>query len=144
MRFVKGGIAGIIAGLVFGMMMQMMAAPDGKPMMAMVAQVVRSESLVVGWLYHLFNSAVIGIIFVVLLDNRINGYGSNVFFGILYGVAWWVLGAMILMPLFLGMPPFAALMMSSMLPVALGSLMGHILYGVILSIGYMLLKRGSQ
>jgi hypothetical protein len=49
-KIVVGIVAGLIGGVVFGMMMQMMAAPDGKPMMAMVAQVVRSESLVVGWL----------------------------------------------------------------------------------------------
>ncbi len=35
-RIVVGIVAGLIGGVVFGMMMQMMAAPDGKPMMAMV------------------------------------------------------------------------------------------------------------
>src|SRR5688500_9979911 len=44
--------------------MQMMTAPTPEgapmPMMAMVAMVVRSESPIVGWLYHLLNSAVIG------------------------------------------------------------------------------------
>ena len=80
-RIVVGIVAGLIGGVVFGMMMQMMAAPDGKPMMAMVAQVVRSESLVVGWLYHLFNSAVIGGIFGWLLGNRIGGYGAGLLWG---------------------------------------------------------------
>ena len=58
-KIVVGIVAGPIGGVVFGVMMQMMALPAGNPMMAMVAQVVRSESLVVGWLYHLFNSAAI-------------------------------------------------------------------------------------
>lgn len=52
-----GAVAGLVAGLVFGMIMQMMAAPapDGGqiPMMRMVAMVVRSDSVLVGWVYHL-------------------------------------------------------------------------------------------
>ena len=58
-----GVLAGLIAGIVFGIMMQLMKAPtpDGHavPMMMMVAMVVKSNSVAVGWLYHLFNSAVI-------------------------------------------------------------------------------------
>ena len=123
------------------MMMQMMAAPDGKPMMAMVAQVVRSESLVVGWVYHLFNSAVIGGIFGWLLGNRISGYGTGLLWGALYGIAWWILGGLILMPMFLGMSPLAPLMMEMMRPVAMGSLIGHILFGLVLGISFILLNR---
>ncbi len=143
-RIVAGIVAGLIGGAVFGMMMQMMAAPDGKPMMAMVAQVVRSESLVVGWLYHLFNSAVIGGIFGWLLGNRIGGYGTGLLWGALYGIAWWILGGLILMPLFLGMSPFAPLMMEMMRPVAMGSLMGHIIFGLILGLSFLLLSRSRR
>ncbi|MEJ7623086.1 MAG: hypothetical protein WKF34_03760 [Pyrinomonadaceae bacterium] len=140
-KIVAGIIAGLIGGLVFGMMMQMMAAPDGKPMMAMVAGVVRSESLVVGWVYHLFNSAVIGGIFGWLFGNRIGGYGSGLLWGALYGFGWWILGGLILMPMFLGMSPFAPLMMEMMRPVAIGSLMGHILFGLVLGVSFLLLNR---
>src|SRR5262245_61791172 len=72
-HIVNSVIGGLIGGIVFGMMMQMMNAPtpDGKsiPMMQMVAMVVRSDNLVVGWLYHLFNSALIGAIFGWLLGS---------------------------------------------------------------------------
>src|SRR5688500_701075 len=99
-----GVIAGLIAGVIFGVMMQFMRAPthDGGavPMMAMVAQVVRSDSLVVGWLYHLFNSAVIGGIFGWLLGARTaDRMGLAVVMGAAYGVVWWVVGGLILMPL---------------------------------------------
>lgn len=143
-RITAGVVAGLIAGVVFGMLMQMMSAPDGKPMMAMVAQVVRSESLAVGWLYHLFNSAVIGGIFGWLLSGRVHGYGAGLLWGALYGVVWWILGGLILMPLFLGMSPFAPLMMEPMRPVAMGSLMGHVLYGLILGAGFVMLKRDGN
>lgn len=147
-RVTAGAAAGLLAGLVFGLMMQMMKAPgmDGgeMPMMAMVAMVVRSESLVAGWLYHLFNSAVIGALFGWLLGARAErGAGSGLGWGALWGLVWWVLGGLILMPLLLGMPPFAALRMPPMRPVAMGSLAGHLIYGGILGIAYGWLRRSA-
>lgn len=131
-----GAVAGLIAGVVFGLMMQMMTAPapggSRVPMMAMVAQVVGSGSVAVGWLYHLFNSAVIGAVFAFLLGNRVAGIGRLAGLGAAYGFLWWVLGGLILMPLLLGMPPFAPLRMAPMLPVAMGSLVGHLIYGALL------------
>ena len=144
-RIAAGALVGIGAGIVFGAMMQMMNAPtpDGgsMPMIVMVAMVVRSESAVVGWLYHLFNSAVIGALFGWTLGVRIQAYGSAAGWGAAYGIGWWVLGSLILMPILLGMPAFASLKMEPMRPVALGSLMGHLLYGVILGVGYVWLRR---
>jgi hypothetical protein len=71
-------------------MMQMMNAPTPEggqmPMMAMVAKVVRSDSMAVGWIYHLFNSAVIGAIFGWLLGNRSHTFAP----GARMGRAVWV------------------------------------------------------
>jgi hypothetical protein len=135
-RIGSGVVAGLMAGLVFGMMMQMMNAPTPEgtqmPMMVMVAMVAGSKSIAVGWTYHLFNSAVIGAIFGWLLANRAMSVGSGLVWGGLYGLAWWILGAQILMPLALGMPPFASIMMPAMRTVAVGSLVGHLIYGLIL------------
>ena len=133
-RLTAGALAGLLAGVVFGVMMQMMSAPtpDGgrMPMMAMVAMVVRSKSLVVGWLYHLFNSAVIGALFGALLGGRAQGYGSGAGWGALWGVVWWVLGALILMPARLGMDLFA------LNSAAWRSLIGHVIYGLLLGAVY--------
>lgn len=140
-----GIVAGLIAGIAFGIMMTLMHAPtpDGgsMPMMAMVAQVVNSKSLVVGWIYHLFNSAVIGALFGWLLGSRVAGLGSGFGWGAAYGVLWWVLGGLILMPMFLGMPAFAPLQMPMMRPVAFGSLLGHVMFGLILGAGFAWLRR---
>ena len=143
---VWAGIAGgLIAGVLFGVMMQMMTAPapegERMSMMAMVAKVVRSESLLVGWLYHLFNSAVIGALFGAFFGNRVRTYGDGVGWGALYGAAWWILGALILMPMLLGMPAFAPLAMPPMRPVAMGSLLGHLLYGLVLGTAVVWLRR---
>lgn len=139
-----GIIAGLIAGVMFGIMMTVMHAPtpDGgsMPMMAMVAQVVKSQSLAVGWLYHLFNSAVIGALFGWTLGSRIRAFGSAAGWGVGYGFLWWILGGLILMPMFLGMPAFAPLQMPMMRPVAFASMMGHVIFGLILGAAFVPLR----
>ena len=135
-RLLSGGLAGLMAGVVFGVMMQMMNVPTPQggqmPMMAMVAMVVGSSSPAIGWIYHLFNSVVIGAIFGWLIGNRALSAGNGLEWGVLYGVAWWILGAQILMPVALGMSPFAPIMMPPIRMVAMGSLIGHMIYGLVL------------
>ena len=144
-RVTAGIIAGLIAGVLFGLLMQMMTVPAENgmrmSMMVMVAKVVRSDSIAVGWLYHLFNSAVIGAVFAVVLGSRVRGFGEGAGWGVAYGVFWWVLGAQILMPLLLGMPAFAALRMAPMRMIAFGSLTGHIIYGLVLALAFVKLWR---
>lgn len=141
-----GIVSGLAGGVAFGIMMQMMNAPTPEggqmPMMAMVAEVVRSDSMVVGWLYHLINSAVIGAIFGWLFGARSQNFVAGIGWGALYGFAWWILGGLLLMPLFLGMQPFAPIQMEPMRPVAMGSLVGHLIYGLILGGGFAVLKHG--
>ncbi|MEO5739244.1 MAG: hypothetical protein ABIS29_01435 [Vicinamibacterales bacterium] len=146
-RITRGSLAGIAGGIVFGVMMQMMNAPtpDGgsMPMMAMVAMVVRSTNIAVGWIYHLFNSAVIGILFALLLGRRVNSNVSGVAWGASWGLLWWILGGLILMPLLLGMPAFASLKMPPMRPVAMESLVGHLVYGILLGVSYARLSHAE-
>ena len=143
-RVFAGAIAGVAGGVVFGIMMQMMTAPtpDGgkMPMIAMVAMVVGSQSLVVGWLYHLFNSAVIGGLFGFVLGDRVVEIGGGLAWGAAWGLLWWVLGALILMPMLLGMPALAPLRMPPMRPVAMGSLVGHLIYGLIVGAAFVRLR----
>ncbi|HEU5303371.1 MAG TPA: hypothetical protein VFU40_01895 [Gemmatimonadales bacterium] len=142
-----GVIAGLVAGVVFGIMMTVMRAPapDGTsmPMMTMVAKVVGSASLAAGWAYHLFNSAVIGGLFGWVLGSRIGGYASVAGWGAVYGIVWWVIGGLILMPLLLGMPALAPLQMAPMRPVAFASLLGHIMFGAILGAAFVPLRKAA-
>ena len=135
-RIGAGALCGLLAGVVFGLMMQMMLAPTPEggsaPMMMMVASVIRSNSIAAGWVYHLFNSIVIGGIFGWLLGSRAVSVGTGLGWGAIYGFGWWILGGQILMPLALGMPPFASIAMASMRMVGIASLIGHLIYGLIL------------
>jgi hypothetical protein len=141
-------IGGLIGGVAFGIMMQMMTAPTPEggqmPVIAMIGQIVGSPTVGAGWIYHLFNSAVIGAIFGWLLGGRVHGYGSAFGWGAAYGFAWWIVGGLILMPLMLGMPAFAPLMMPPMRIVAMGSLIGHLIYGSILGLAFAWLYFGAR
>lgn len=133
-----GVVAGLLSGLVFGILMHMLTTPmpmaeGGRmPMMAMLAQVVRSDNLIAGWVYLLFNSLVVGGIFGYVLGGRAARIGGGLAWGALYSVLLWVLGGLILMPLLLGMAAFAPLTMAPMRPGAMGSLAAHVLCGLIL------------
>ena len=147
-RLIDGAIAGVVGGLVFGLMMQMMKAPTPEggsvPMMVMVAMVVGSQSLAVGWLYHLFNSAVIGALFGVVVGARVRTTASGLGLGTAWGIVWWVIGGLVLMPILLGMEAFASLKMPPMRPVAMGSLIGHLLFGAITGLVYARLHRNLR
>jgi hypothetical protein len=75
------------------------------------------------------------------LGIRIGGWARGIGWGAAYGVLWWVLGGLILMPRFLGMPAFAPLEMPMMRPVAFASLLGHVIFGVILGAAFVALRR---
>lgn len=128
----SGVIGGLVGGLVFGALMQMMG------MMPMVAGLIGQESVGVGWVVHLVNSAIIGAIYGALVSPRAASWAAAAGAGVVYGVVWWVLGALFLMPLRLGMPPF------QIGPMQLQSLMGHVIYGLITGlVAFAVVRQGK-
>jgi hypothetical protein len=136
-------VAGLIAGVAFGLMMQMIMRQHPT---AAACQCwrwsARSSTIGIGWMYHLFNSVVIGAVFGWLLGVRVHNYSTGFGWGAAYGFAWWILGGLILMPVFLGMPAFAPLTMPGMQMVVVGSLIGHLVYGLILDGAFVWLHYG--
>ncbi len=86
-------IGGVVAGIIFGIFMQMM----GK--LPMVAMLVGSESVAVGWFVHMVISVIFGLGFGVLASGRNNIYAL----AIIYGIVLWVVGPLLIMPAMLGM-----------------------------------------
>lgn len=128
-RVVHGIAGGLAGGLVFGVLMQMTG------MIPMVAQLVGSSSPAVGWVVHLAISSFIGASFALLFSGRAGTVVSAALYGMGYGIVWWVLGALILMPARLGMPVF------QINTTAWQSLIGHLLYGLVLGVVFSLLAR---
>lgn len=113
-------MGGLMAGIVFGMMMNMLN------MIGSIAMLVGSKSTAVGWTVHLAISMVIGIAFSVLFEKKLRNISAGLAFGMAYGIFWWVLGGLILMPAKLKMPLFQFDKM------AWESLMGHVVFGMVL------------
>lgn len=128
-RVAHGVVGGLAGGLVFGLLMQMMG------MIPMIAQLVGSNSPAVGWIVHLAISSVIGATFAVLFARLARTVAGGALYGMGYGILWWVLGGLILLPARLGMPVF------ELNTTAWQSLMGHLLYGLLLGAVFSRLSR---
>lgn len=133
-RIIAGVAGGIVGGVMFGFLMQMM------DMMPMVAKLVGSTSIGVGWLVHLFNSALFGAIYSVVFARLINTWAGAIGIGLVYGVIWWVLGALLIMPAWLGMSD----MIFKVGTTQWQSLMGHLLYGLLLGVVYAAVRPRLQ
>jgi uncharacterized membrane protein YagU involved in acid resistance len=119
-QLTAGVVGGLVGGVLFGVMMQMMG------MLGMVAGLVGQDGAAVGWVVHLVISVLFGLGYAVTIGPRSTSWGRALGLGAVYGVIWWVLGALIVMPAILGMP---------VLQVGtpqVQSLVGHIVYGLAL------------
>lgn len=116
-----GAIAGLGGGLVFGMMMAIMG------MLPMVAMLVGSESALAGFVVHMAISAGIGAIYGLVASRLPRTTTTGIVAGAINGVVWWILGALILMPLMLGM---SEMVLRIGQPQWL-SLLGHLAYGIV-------------
>lgn len=126
-----GVIAGVAGGIGFGALMQ----TEG--MLPIVASLVGGRTAGLGWLVHMaiavfagISFAIIGVSFAIFFARVATGLLSSTLAGLLYGLFWWVLGGLFLMPVWLGMKAFV------IDETAWKSLVGHLIYGALLGAVY--------
>ena len=91
-----------------------------------------------GLLVHLLVSSLIGMTFGLLFRNESSNVGAGVTWGWLFGLIWWYLGPMTLLPLLLtGVCDWSTDAASALLP----SLMGHLIFGAVTAFVFLLLER---
>ena len=133
-KLLAGLASGLTGGLVFGMMMAKMGT------LPMIGKMIGLPTAAAGWFVHLGISATIGVSFSILLGWLITGRTSSLAIGTIYGTAWWFLGPLTLMPLFMGMGfgvNWNLTAAQNMLP----SLLGHMVFGVAMGFTYDLVLR---
>lgn len=133
-KVIAGIVGGAVGGMVFGMLMLMMG------MLPVIAGLAGSSSPVVGFMIHMLISVFIGATFGLFFGGASSTYPRALIFGIVYGMVWWVLGPLVIMPTMMGMgPQFGTAFSGS----SLMSLMGHMIYGGVAGLGYTWFLRRS-
>jgi uncharacterized membrane protein YagU involved in acid resistance len=129
---VVGGLAGIVGGWAFG---KWMAQVDFFPL---IAGLVDSNSAMVGMTLHFGIAVVIGASFGLLFQRDVRGLGSCLGWGLAYGIFWWFLGPLTLLPILRGSQPDWSYQHGGTL---FGSLVGHVIYGLLLGLVYAALDK---
>jgi uncharacterized membrane protein YagU involved in acid resistance len=129
----SGVLAGLAGGAVFGMMMGMMG------MLPMVGMLVGQENAVVGLIVHMLISGFIGAVYGIVAGRFPLNATTALIGGMLNGVVWWVLGALVLMPLMLGMTHMVFVIEQTQWL----SLMGHLIFGLVTSFVFIPLVKRS-
>jgi uncharacterized membrane protein YagU involved in acid resistance len=129
---ISGGLAGLLGGLVFGTWMAQVG------MFPLIAGLLGTDVTEVGQMLHFVISVVIGIMYGVLFRSDIYSVGTSIAWGATYGLIWWMLGPLTLMPWLLGQGLQWNLEAAQS---AFPSLIGHVIYGVVLALAYSLLNQ---
>jgi hypothetical protein len=116
-----GVIAGVVGGIIFGLMMQM------RGMMGMVAAMMGSESLAIGWMIHMVISVIFGLSFGIMTTFIRNVWVAT----LIFGVGIWIVGPLVVMPMMMGMGTNLANAFTSDMLMSLGT---HLFFSIILAI----------
>lgn len=127
-----GAVAGLVGGWVFG---KWMAQANFYPL---VAGLVRSNSAGVGQTIHFVIALIIGMTFGLLFQADVRRAGSSLAWGLAYGLFWWFLGPLTLLPILRGVAPDWSAKQGAAL---FGALVGHLVYGLLVGLIYALFDR---
>jgi hypothetical protein len=127
-----GGFSGVLGGMIFA---RWSVAGDFFPLIGGLAEPhSRIATVAVEFGVAMF----IGSSFGLLFQRDVRGYGSSMGWGLGFAIFWWFLGPLTLFPLVSRTPLDWSADQGSNL---FGSLVGHILYGLILGVAYATIDR---
>lgn len=139
-EWVAGAIGGVVGGIVFGAMIQLsMPQIIGGAIPALWGL----SGLAAGWLVHLVNAAIFGLVFAAIVERAgIGAYATDRrrawAVGGVWGVVLWIVGAGLVMPIWLSTVGFpAAPPLPNLNP---QTLPGHVVYGVVLGLAYPVVR----
>jgi len=124
---VAGGFAGTLGGLIFG---RWVSSGNYYPLLAGFGE-LSSRNMTIS--LHFALALLIGMTFGLLFQRDVRGYGSCMGWGLGFGIFWWFFGPLTLLRLAAGLPLDWSAEQGA---AVFGSLVGHILYGLILGVAY--------
>jgi uncharacterized membrane protein YagU involved in acid resistance len=136
LHFLRSIQWGAFAGLVGGLISSPVMFATG--ILPKIAGLDTSFAGARGLVMHLIVSAVIGMTYGLLFRNEAPSFGLGVPWGFLFGLIWWYVGPLTLLPLTLtGAFDWRASAASVLLP----SLIGHLIYGGSTALVFLLLEQ---
>lgn len=125
-RAVAGGVLGTLVMTAIGLWIApVMGLPRMNP--ADMLAGAMGGNVLLGWAGHLMIGIILALVYAVVAPRL---PGAPPLRGALYGLAPWILAMVAVLPM-MGMPPFGG----SAAP-AMGSLVGHLVYGAIVGVVY--------
>lgn len=124
-----GATGGIVGGVAFAVGVREAGTLEA------IAGLVRLDGSVAGLIVHLAVAATLGAAFSLLSRRSSSEEGSSLFWGAAYGVVWWLLGALTLLPLLRGdTVDWGVDVAQAQMP----ALIGHLIYGLVLGLWHQL------
>ena len=124
---VAGGFAGTLGGLIFG---RWVSSGNYYPLLVGFGE-LSSRRMTIS--FHFAVALLIGVTFGLLFQRDVRGYGSCMGWGLGFGIFWWFFGPLTLLRFAAGLPLDWSTEQGT---AVFGSLVGHILYGLILGVAY--------
>ncbi|HET7323080.1 MAG TPA: DUF6789 family protein [Halococcus sp.] len=135
----SGVVGGLVGGVVMGALISLMNPKTIAVAIPALYGLAPPPNGIAGWIAHMSHSAIFGVIFAAIAAG--SGIDRSVFRSAIAGLVWgfvlWVVAANIVMPIWLNAVGFPAgpTLLGFALP---GSLIPHLVYGVLLGIVYPL------
>lgn len=133
-RLNAGAISGLFGGLFFGLLLGILG------ILPEIASLVGSTFSIVGFIIHMFISIFFGALFGFVMAGQFHKFWHGIVLGAAYGIFWWVLGALIIMPALQGL---GIQVNNALTPLYLLSLIGHLIYGVATGISLAIFSRAQ-
>ncbi|MEM7342722.1 MAG: hypothetical protein AAF485_00635 [Chloroflexota bacterium] len=127
-----GGISGVVGAWVF------LWGVESAEFFPLVSAITGSDSTMVGGVLHYAIGITIALTFALLFYRDIQGNGSAIIWGMSYGLLWWIIGPLTLMPFLTGLPIEWTIAAAQS---AFAPLVAHLLYGAVVGFVYALLNR---
>lgn len=138
MNIAKSIFFGITAGLVAGLVFTSFFLMSG--MAEAVGSMIGLPNKLGGLIAHTLISIAGGVIFALLLGQLIHSWTTSIIWGILFGVALWLIGPMTLLPYILTNTPIFSKWTLIDLQANIPMFIGHVIYGAVLGIIFYALE----
>lgn len=134
LNVVISGVAATIAMTALMFMAPMMGMP--KMNIAKMLGSMMGNNEMLGWIAHFMIGIILAFIYAVVFYKKFTPKGS--INGLIFSVIPWLAAQLMVMPMMMAMKgmSFTAGIFSGSLIMAMGSLMGHLVYGLVLGVIY--------